>query len=154
MLLRRRSDWPDRDARSGPGEAAVGRPVDPDAAGVVGPVEVDLGVVGNATPIEERDGVAAAVQVVAARQRWERRDPVVPVGAAVGRGVEARRTPAHSVVIGAGQVVSRGLRILVDGRLILREAGEVLVQAPVVSGALLLGSVPGPLVKRMSPVAG
>src|SRR2546422_3962483 len=63
----RRWRQPDRHAGPGPGEAAVGRAVDPDAAGVIGPVEVDLRVVGHTTPIEERDRVAAAVQVIAAR---------------------------------------------------------------------------------------
>src|SRR5207249_3755711 len=88
--------WPGRsdgDARTRPGEATVRGPVHPHAARVIGAIEVDLRVVHDAGAVEDNGRIAAAVEVVAAWQRRERRDAVVPVGSLVRRGGEARRGP-------------------------------------------------------------
>src|SRR4051812_24481122 len=74
--------------RSRPGEAAVRRAAHPDAVGAVRPVEVDVGVVDDSLPVVDDRGIATAVEVVTTGQRRERDDPVVPVLAVVGRGVD------------------------------------------------------------------
>ena len=130
----------DRDARPAPREAAVRRAVHPDAARVVGAVEVDLARSRRRPAVERDHRVAAAVEVVAARQRRERSDPVVPVLAVVGRGVEARRPPAEAVVVRAGDDVAVVERIDVDAGLVLRHAGVVLVGTDVVAFALFFSA--------------
>src|SRR5262249_3633400 len=147
--LARRWRRPDGDARPGPGEAAVGRPADPYAARVVRAVEVDVGVVGDALPVVDDRRITAAVQVVTARKRRERDDPVVPVVAVVCRGVEARRTPSNAIVVRTAEVIRLVLRCDVDRRLVLRQAGVILVRPDVATGvAHLLDVVLGEASQR------
>ena len=95
-----------RNARPRPREATVRRAVHEEAARVVLALEADLPVVRSPLRVEDRDRVAAAVDVIV-RRRWTRlrargremRDAVVPVLATIGGHVEARRAPAEPVVV-------------------------------------------------------
>ncbi len=128
-----------RNARSGPRESTVRRAVHEDATRVVLPLEADLPVVRSPAPVEDRDRVAAPVDVILGRRgrvcarRREVGDAVVPVVATVGRRIEARRAQAEPVVVGPAEHVARVRRVDGDAHLVLRHAREVLVQTHVVA---------------------
>ena len=92
-------------------------------------------VVRRPTAIEDNGWIPAAVDVVACGVcvRRKRPDSVVEMLAVVRRGVEPGRAPAKPVVVGATKYVLRVGRVDGDRRLVLREAGIVLVEPDVVA---------------------